>query len=311
MSVQSIADGAAGEAGNEAALGEPPAPGTAESRGEQGPERPGEQRAEPSADHPVLELRDVTYRRDGGEIIGGVSFTVRRGEHWAMLGPNGAGKSTLLGFCGAVTHPTSGSVRVLGEQLGRVELQALRRMIGHVNPRHPLRSPLTVREIVLTGVTGTIETAARWTPTAAEAGRADALIESLGLAAKTRHRWNVLSQGERGRVLIARALISQPRLLLLDEPSTGLDIAAREQLLESIDLLTRTHPDLASVLVTHHLEELPSATTHALLLAGGRVVAAGPARAAITTEHVSAAFDHPIDVRFDGGRWLARAARGR
>jgi iron complex transport system ATP-binding protein len=261
------------------------------------------------ASSPVLELRDVTYRRDGKEIIRGVSFTVNQGERWAMLGPNGAGKSTILGFCGAVTHPTSGTVHVLGSQLGRVELQALRRMIGHVNPRHPLRSPLTVRDIVLTGLTGTIETTLRWQPTAAESERADALISSLGLAAKAGQRWPVLSQGERGRVLIARALICEPRLLLLDEPSTGLDIAAREQLLEAIDRLTQTHPDVATVLVTHHLEELPSSTTHALLLADGRVVAAGPARAAVTTENVSAAFDHPIDVQFYDGRWLARAAR--
>jgi iron complex transport system ATP-binding protein len=261
------------------------------------------------ASSPVLELRDVTYRRDGKEIIRGVSFTVNQGERWAMLGPNGAGKSTILGFCGAVSHPTSGTVHVLGSQLGRVELQSLRRMIGHVNPRHPLRSPLTVRDIVLTGLTGTIETTLRWQPTAAESERADALISSLGLGAKAGQRWPVLSQGERGRVLIARALICEPRLLLLDEPSTGLDIAAREQLLEAIDRLTQTHPDVATVLVTHHLEELPSSTTHALLLADGRVVAAGPARAAVTTENVSAAFDHPIDVQFYDGRWLARAAR--
>src|ERR1700753_3916279 len=104
----------------------------------------------------VLKLQDVTYRRDGSEIIHGVSFTVRAGEHWAMLGPNGAGKSTLLGFCGAVPLPPS----------GRVELQALRRAIGHVNPRHPLRSPLPVRDIVLTGLTGTIETALHWRPSA-------------------------------------------------------------------------------------------------------------------------------------------------
>jgi iron complex transport system ATP-binding protein len=258
---------------------------------------------------PVLELRDVTYRRDGSEIIRGVSFTVGQGEHWAMLGPNGAGKSTILGFCGAVTHPTSGTVHVLGERLGQVELQALRRMIGHVNPRHPLRSPLTIRDIVLTGLTGTIETAPRWRPSAAEAARAESLIDSLGLAGRAGQRWNVLSQGERGRTLIARALICEPRLLLLDEPSTGLDIAAREQLLESIDLLTETHPDVASVLVTHHLEELPSSTTHALLLAEGQVVAAGPASVAVTTEHVSAAFRHPIDVQYHDGRWLARAAR--
>src|SRR6201985_1365989 len=161
---------------------------------------------------PLLELLDVTYRRDGSEIIQGVSFTVRAGERWAMLGPNGAGKSTLLGFCGAVTHPSSGTVRVLGQQLGRVELQALRRAIGHVHPRHPLRSPLPVRDIVLTGLTGTIERAPRWQPTAEEAARADDLIESLGLAGKAGFRWNVLSQGERGRVLIARALVSEPRL---------------------------------------------------------------------------------------------------
>jgi len=257
---------------------------------------------------PVLELLDVTYRRDGSEIIHGVSFTVRAGEHWAMIGPNGAGKSTLLGFCGAVTHPTSGTVRVLGEQLGRVELQALRRAIGHVNPRHPLRSPLAVRDIVLTGLTGTIERAPRWEPTAEEAARADDLIGSLGLGGKAGSRWNVLSQGERGRVLIARALVCEPRLILLDEPSTGLDIAAREQLLESIDLLSETHPGVASVLVTHHLEELPSSTTHALLLADGQVVAAGPAAGALTSGHVSAAFRHPIDVRYDDGRWSARAA---
>lgn len=258
---------------------------------------------------PVLELRDVTYRRDGSEIIHGVSFTVRAGEHWAMLGPNGAGKSTLLGFCGAVTHPTSGTVRVLGGQLGRVELQELRRAIGHVNPRHPLRSPLTVRDVVLTGLTGTVEPAPRWRPTPRQAGVAEDLIAVLGLGGKAAARWNVLSQGERGRALIARALVCEPRLLLLDEPSTGLDIAAREQLLQRIDLLAQAHPEVASVLVTHHLEELPSSTTHALLLAGGRVVAAGPAPATLTSEHVSAAFDHPIDVGFEGGRWTARAAR--
>jgi iron complex transport system ATP-binding protein len=258
---------------------------------------------------PVLELTDVTYRRDGNEIIRGVSFTVLGGERWAMLGPNGAGKSTLLAFCGAVSHPSSGTVHVLGEQLGRVELQALRRKIGHVNPRHPLRSPLPVRDIVLTGITGSIQLPLRWEPSAAESARAAGLIDLLGLGARAQARWDVLSQGERGRVLIARALICEPRLLLLDEPSTGLDIAAREQLLETLDLLTESHPDLGSVLVTHHLEELPSATTHALLIAGGQMIAAGPAQAALTSANVSEAFAHPIDVRHEDGRWGARAAR--
>jgi len=258
---------------------------------------------------PVLELADVTYRRGGTQILHGVSFTVAVGEHWALLGPNGAGKSTVLGFCGAVTHPTTGVVHVLGRQLGRVELQALRRSIGHVNPRHPLRSPLTVREVVLTGLTGSIELPPRWTPDATQLAQAHDLLGAFGLAGKAEDRWPTLSQGERGRVLIARALIPGPRLLLLDEPSTGLDVAAREQLLEAIDGLDASHPGTASVLVTHHLEELPTTTTHALLLADGRVVASGPVAEVVTSRNVSAAFDHPIDVERRDGRWSARAGR--
>ena len=260
---------------------------------------------------PVLELKDVTYRRDRKQILEGVSFTVRQRDHWALLGPNGAGKSTVLSFCGAVTFPTSGTVCVLGEQLGHVELAALRRSIGHVNPRHPLRTPRTVREVVLSGITGTIELPLRWRPTPAQEARVTDLIAALGLAAKADVRWPVLSQGERGRTLIARALAPDPALLLLDEPSSGLDVAAREQLLETLDLLDETHPDIAWVLVTHHLEELPTATTHALLLSGGRVVASGPAAETLTTENVTAAFRHPIAVRHDDGRWSARAARVR
>jgi iron complex transport system ATP-binding protein len=257
----------------------------------------------------VLHLNQVTFRRNGKQILHGVDFTVNAGEHWVMLGPNGAGKSTVLGFCGAVTHPTTGTVHVLGKQLGRVELQALRRSIGHVNPRHPLHSPRTVQEIVLTGITGTIETPIRWEPSIADLDRAAELIGLLGLSAKSEDRWPTLSQGERGRTLIARALAGNPRLLLLDEPSTGLDVAAREQLLDTIDLLTETHPDLASVLVTHHLEELPRTTTHALLLSDGRVIAAGPTTEVLTSENVTAAFDHPIDVEYRDGRWSARTAR--
>ncbi|MBC7301336.1 MAG: ATP-binding cassette domain-containing protein [Nocardia sp.] len=255
---------------------------------------------------PVIELENVTFRRDGKKIINGISLTVRAGEHWALLGPNGAGKSTLLGFCGAVTFPTTGVVRVLGEQFGRVELARLRRSIGHVNPRHPLHSALTVREVVLTGVTGTIDTPMRWSPTRADLARAEAIIGTLGLSGKSDEVWPTLSQGERGRALIARALISEPRVLLLDEPSTGLDLAAREQLLTTLDTLDRTHPEVASILVTHHLEELPSTTTHALLVAAGHTVATGPATDVITTDHVSTAFTHPIEVRYDG-RWSARA----
>ncbi|GAA1502024.1 ABC transporter ATP-binding protein [Nocardioides humi] len=255
----------------------------------------------------VLDLRDVVFRRGGNEILHGVDLTVRAGEHWALLGPNGAGKSTMLGFCSAQVHPTSGTVDVLGRRLGRVELQELRRHIGHVNPRHPLQSGLSVHEVVLTGITGTIELPMRWTPSAEEVERADALIDEVGLGARRDARWPSLSQGERGRALIARALTAQPELLLLDEPTTGLDVAAREQLLTVLDRLAHTAPEVASVLVTHHLEELPTTTTHALLLAHGRVVVAGPVAEAVTTEAITRTFEHPIEVDRDGGRWRARA----
>jgi iron complex transport system ATP-binding protein len=257
----------------------------------------------------VLRLDEVTFRRSGSVILDGVDLVVRPGEHWALLGPNGAGKSTLLGFCGARTHPSSGTVDVLGRRLGRVDLQELRREIGHVDPRHPVRSPLTVVEVALTGLTGSIEPPLRWEPSAEELQRAHELIDRVGLAPRADAVWPVLSQGERGRALIARALISQPRLLLLDEPTTGLDVAAREQLLETIAELATGDPGLASVLVTHHLEELPETTSHVLLLSRGRVVASGPAATTLTTDAVSRAFEHPIEVARHGLRWSARAVR--
>lgn len=260
---------------------------------------------------PVLELDNVTFRRDGKQIIDGISLTVRPGEHWALLGPNGAGKSTLLGFCGAVTFPTSGTVRVLGAQMGRTDLAPLRRSIGHVNPRHRLQYPLTVRDVVLTGITGTIDTAARWVPSGTDLDRADAMIATIGLERIAASTWPTLSHGERGRTLIARALIADPQLLLLDEPTTGLDVAAREQLLETLDALDDSHPEVASIVVTHHLEELPTTTTHALLIADGRAVASGPAVSTVTTEHVTEAFSHPVEVGYHQGRWTARAKPSR
>jgi len=256
---------------------------------------------------PVLELSEVTFRRDGKQIIDGISLTVQPGEHWALLGPNGAGKSTLLGFCAAVTFPTTGTVHVLGEQMGRTELARLRHSIGHVNPRHKLHTALSVREVVLTGVTATIDIPMRWVPSPEELARADAMIATVGMTARAEDTWPTLSQGERGRALIARALISAPKLLLLDEPTTGLDVAAREQLLETVDSLGDAHPSMASILVTHHLEELPTTTTHALLIADGRTVASGAARETISTDNVTAAFSHPIAVDYQDGRWTARA----
>ncbi|MFJ4679861.1 MULTISPECIES: ABC transporter ATP-binding protein [unclassified Kitasatospora] len=258
----------------------------------------------------LLEAAAVDVVRGGQYLLRDVSLTVRAGEHWAVLGANGAGKSTLLSLLGAVEHPTAGTVKVLGRQLGRVDVRELRAHLGHVNPRHPLRSPLTVRQVVLTGTTQTIEPDLWHQPTAEQLDHAEELIRTLGVAHRAESPWTTLSQGERGRVLIARALMPEPRLLLLDEPATGLDLTAREQLLESLDELRSRYPELASVLVTHHLEELPGTTSHALLLRDGLTTAAGPATEVLTTGLVSECFRHPIRITRSEGRWSARTRRG-
>nr|WP_221200345.1 ATP-binding cassette domain-containing protein [Nocardioides soli] len=255
-----------------------------------------------------MELHDVTFVRDGRPLLADIDLEVGSGEQWALIGPNGAGKSTLLNLCGAVTFPSRGWVRVLGHRLGEIDLRELRRSIGFVNPRHPLRSDLTVEDVVLTGITGTIERVPRWEPTTDELDRAHLMMKTLGVDVPTSPHWHTMSQGERGRTLIARALMTDPPLLLLDEPSTGLDVAAREQMIRTLDELPTRIAGLTTVMVTHHFEELPPATTHAALLRDGRLVAAGPVDGVLTTELVSAAFDHPIRVRRDDdGRWHARA----
>jgi iron complex transport system ATP-binding protein len=259
------------------------------------------------SDDAVLDVSGVDFAREGKQLLDGIDLTVRRGEHWALIGPNGAGKTTLLNLCGAVNHPTRGTVHVLGKQLGRVDMRELRGHIGFVNPRHPLTSDLTVEEVVLTGMTGSIELMPRWSPSPEEHDRAHLLMKTLGVDVPTAPHWLTMSQGERGRTLIARALMHDPPLLLLDEPSTGLDVAAREQLLTTLDELRIQHPDTATVMVTHHFEELPRSTTHALLLRGGRVLAAGTVHEVLTTELVSACFDHAIRIAHHTGRWSATA----
>ncbi|GHA46240.1 ABC transporter ATP-binding protein [Streptomyces purpurascens] len=258
----------------------------------------------------VLRAEDAHVVRDGRPILQEVSLTVRAGEHWALLGANGAGKSTLLGLLGALVHPTRGLVEVLGHRLGRVDLRELRAHVGHVDPRHPLGSPLRVRDVVLTGLTNSVEPLPRWRPTPEQGERAERLIRTLGLAEHREARWPTLSQGQRGRTLIARALMPEPRLLLLDEPATGLDLPGREQLIGALEELRRDHPRLATVLVTHHLEELPSHTTHALLLREGRPLAGGPVAEVLTADRLGKCFDLPLALERRDGRWSVRTARG-
>ena len=279
---------------------------TPQARAPQGPLRSSMTVPVAAAD-PEIVFRAVSVDlvRDSQLLLDQVSVAVRAGEHWALLGPNGAGKSTLLQIMATYAYPSRGSVDLLGHRLGRVNVFALRPLIGHVSTHHPVDPQRTVREVVLTGITGTIQLVPRLETSPAEFARAAAMTELMGLAGRADVRWQVLSQGERSRTLIARALMAQPRLLLLDEPAAGLDVAGREQLLASLDDVRRRHPGLATVLVTHHLEELPASTTHALLLRAGRILAAGPVGDVLTTELVTACFGHPVNVSRRAGRWAA------
>lgn len=254
---------------------------------------------------PVLRAEHIDVVRAGRLILDDVSLEVHPGEHGALLGPNGAGKTTLMAMLGAREHPTRGTVDVLGRRLGRVDMRELRTHIGHVDPRWRIDVPLTAHQVVLTGLTNTPELDRRHTYDADEHARADDLLALLGMTDRRDSVWPVMSQGERGRTLIARALMPAPALLLLDEPATGLDLAAREKLLGGIDQLRSDVTDLATVLVTHHLEDLPASTTHAMLLRDGRVVAAGPVDDALTSATISTSFDHPVSVRRRAGRWSA------
>jgi iron complex transport system ATP-binding protein len=225
-----------------------------------------------------------------------------------LLGPNGAGKSTTLSVAGATRHPSSGSADVLGRRLGRTDLRELRSHIGVVD--HALRIPtdLAAVEVVLTGLSGTVQTV-REGYTAHDRVRARELLVLLGCEALLDRGVSTWSHGEKARVRIARAMIGLPALLLLDEPASGLDLPGREDLMAAIDDVAAANPLLGLVLVTHHLEELPVCIDHALLLSESREVAQGPVADVLTDPHVSACFGRPIEVRRHAGRWTATTRR--
>lgn len=256
-----------------------------------------------------VELRDVTVTRNGRNIVDHVSLSFGAGERWALIGPNGSGKSTVLKMASSWMHPTSGQVFLFGRELGQFDVTEIRKSIGFVTPAHDLQWPLDGLDVVLTGITGTLETPMRWEPTSEEVERALLAMREVGVEYLRDTEWYVMSQGERGRILVARALILQPSLLVLDEPMTGLDLTAREQLLDTLDDLATLDSELTSILVTHHIDELPASTTHAALISQGRVVAAGSATEVLTSTNVSQAFEHPIEVTYVRGRWAARSSR--
>jgi iron complex transport system ATP-binding protein len=260
---------------------------------------------------PAIAMREVTLRRNGRELLSGIDWTALHGEQWALLGPNGAGKSTLLTLTAATTHPTTGTVELLGERMGRTDVRRLRERIGVVEARldRKLNESYDVQTTVLTGATGT--RIALWDRyDEQDRVRAAELLELFGCSDLAERPLGICSQGERQRVLLARALMSSPRLLLLDEPAAALDLPAREALIAALEALATSDLDLTTVLATHHLEELPRTTTHALLLHRGALVASGPVGGTLTDETLSRCFAMPIEVSKRDGRWLAHAPAG-
>lgn len=235
-------------------------------------------------------------------LLEGIDWTARTGEHWGIVGPNGAGKTTLLRIASAQLRPSEGVARVLGEQIGRVSLQSLRRRIGLVEPALGRRFYPAQRaiDVVCSGISGSILLADAVSEL--DLRRARAALEDAGAGELERRVFASCSEGERARILLARALVTGGPLLALDEPASGLDLGGRELLLAALERVVAERPGLTTLTVTHHIEELPPATSHALLLRQGRVLAAGPAAEALTEETLSACFGLPLRLERSGGR---------
>jgi iron complex transport system ATP-binding protein len=256
----------------------------------------------------ILEIENLSVRRGGKSILGPLNWQVLEGQRWVVLGPNGAGKTTLLQVCSSLIHPTSGSIKILGEQLGRVDVFELRTRIGLTSSAlvEQLPADELVIDVVLTAAYAML---GRWQEKYDlwDESRAMALLTALGVRELGDRNFGSLSEGEKKRVQIARALMADPELLLLDEPASSLDLGGREDLLKRIEVFAKDPLAPATVIVTHHIEEIPTGTTHALLLKEGSEVAKGDINTVITDLNLSNAYGLPISVQSEGGRFFARA----
>ncbi|MHA6512160.1 ABC transporter ATP-binding protein [Tessaracoccus sp. Z1128] len=258
----------------------------------------------------VAELAGVSIRRGGATLLDDVSLVIGESDRWVVIGPNGAGKTTLLQLLSAQLHPSDGIVGILGEVVGTVDVFELRPRIGLTSSALADRIPAEelVRDVVLSAAYAIV---GRWREDYDEYDitQADQLLGSLRVSQLRDRTFGTLSEGERKRVQIARALMTDPELLLLDEPAGGLDLAGREALVDTLSDLCQDPDSPATVLVTHHVEEIPEGITHCLLMRDGRVVADGPLRSTLTDENLSRTFDMPLQVTHDGVRWSARSRR--
>ena len=255
----------------------------------------------------VLELASVTVKRGQATLLDSVDWMVEEDERWVILGPNGPGKTTLLQVCSAQIHPTTGVVGILGEVVGTVDVFELRPRIGWTSaavgdriPRHEL-----VRDVVVSASYGVV---GRWRERYDELDhdRATALLREVGAGALLDRTFGTLSEGERKRVQIARALMTDPELLILDEPAAGLDLGGREDLVATLSVLALDEYSPATILVSHHVEEIPPGFTHALMLREGRVTAAGPLPEVMNDRQLSATFGMRLTLHEEDGRYTAR-----
>jgi iron complex transport system ATP-binding protein len=255
----------------------------------------------------VIEFAEVTVRRGSATLLDKISWRVAEGERWVVLGPNGAGKTTLLQVASAQIHPTDGVAGILDEVLGTVDVFELRPRIGLTSAALAERIPRDelVRDVV---VSASYAVVGRWREAYDDLDhdRAAELLASVGAGHLRDRTFGTLSEGERKRVQIARALMADPELLLLDEPAAGLDLGGREDLVSTLSALALDRTSPTTVLVSHHVEEIPPGFTHALLLRSAAVVAAGPLAEVVTEAHLTETFGMPLVLSHEAGRWSAR-----
>ncbi|WP_026120686.1 ABC transporter ATP-binding protein [Nocardiopsis potens] len=256
----------------------------------------------------VLRMSGVGVRRDGADLLRAVDWTVEEDERWVVLGPNGAGKTTLLAVAATEQRPAEGAVELLEESLDEADPADLRPLVGFASSAVANRIPdsAAVLDLVISASYGLLGRFGEEYQTP-DFGRARALLSQWGVLSLEGRRFGTLSEGERKRVLIARALMADPELLLLDEPAAGLDLGGREDLLRRLGRLAGSLESPALVVVSHHVEEIPPGFTHGLLVRGGRVVDAGPLEQVMTAENLGETFGLELKVERNGERWTARA----